>query len=124
LINEKIEKFLAIGPAQFSWIKRLSVETSHRSGRFTSHRVELQLVQGADLQTPRLELVFIDAVEIRIGDISARDGSSWRSGIFPTGNWKVSATWSRTRSRVRRSGSSASILNAGLSVSASWPLAA
>ena len=74
MINEKIEKFLAIGPAQFSWIKRLSVETSHRSGRFTSHRVELQLVQGADLQTPRFELVFIDAVEIRIGDISARDG--------------------------------------------------
>jgi hypothetical protein len=75
LTDEKIERFLATGPSRFLRIKRLALESSHSPGRLTTHRVELQLVQGAELETPRLELVFIDAVEIRIGDLSVCDGA-------------------------------------------------
>jgi hypothetical protein len=74
LINEKIKSFLATGPARFPWIKRLSIETSHTPGWFTTHRVELQLLQAPELEIPRLELIFIDALDIRIGDVTARDG--------------------------------------------------
>ncbi|MBV9565961.1 MAG: hypothetical protein JOY90_36745 [Bradyrhizobium sp.] len=74
--NPKIDAFNALGPAKYRCIRRLALENlcSEERHRQTSCTVELHLVEKPARSGPRLELRFLDAVDIKLEHLNMNDG--------------------------------------------------
>ena len=82
--NSKIDGFNATRPWAFQSIRRLTIEHVY-PGQPTC-TVELVLLTDLLRTEPRLELRFIDAVEVRIGHLDRMDG--FRLDIRDIGHWQ------------------------------------
>jgi hypothetical protein len=92
--SSKIDKFHAVHSVEFLYIRHLAIEKVYSDELHTICNVELELLREPWLPRPRLSLTFLDAVDIKIGNINISGGL--HLSIYDISDWQLE----RVRYRV------------------------
>jgi hypothetical protein len=66
----KLDAFVSIGPARFNYVKRVVVEKTFDVHDRPSCTLRIELATRVPFSGPILHITFLDAVDIKIGDLN------------------------------------------------------